>query len=125
MSEFEPISGSLPHIYVSMLPLACHRSDVASHYSRSISPAMKVVIFRGFLQSALPNTSKGHTDVITSVAYSPNGKYIVSSSYDDSVIVWSAESGELVAGPFKRPLRGCQLCCIFARWQAHCLGLIR
>ena len=37
---------------------------------------------------------------ITSVAFSPNGQHIVSGSYNKTIHVWNATTGETVAGPF-------------------------
>jgi len=45
---------------------------------------------------------KGHTDNVTSVAYSPDGRYIISGSADMMVRIWDAETGALVG----RPLEG-------------------
>jgi eukaryotic-like serine/threonine-protein kinase len=40
-------------------------------------------------------TYKGHTDVVTSVAWSPNGTYIVSTSFDRTAQVWNPLTGKL------------------------------
>ncbi len=37
----------------------------------------------------------GHSDRISSVAISSDNKYIISGSYDETVIVWDRESGEV------------------------------
>ena len=46
---------------------------------------------------------------MTSVAYSPDGKHIVSGSYDNTVKVWDAQTGKevnvLLSSPY-RLLRG-------------------
>ncbi|KAJ7830803.1 WD40 repeat-like protein [Mycena olivaceomarginata] len=42
----------------------------------------------------------GHTESVISVAFSPDGKRIVSGSPDWTVRIWDSESGEPVAGPF-------------------------
>ena len=42
-------------------------------------------------------TLEGHSDLVFSVAYSPDGKYIASGSADKSVIVWDTESRSCVA----------------------------
>ena len=38
---------------------------------------------------------KGHTDKVTSIAFSPDGKRIVSGSHNKSVQVWDVSTGEL------------------------------
>jgi WD40 repeat protein len=35
---------------------------------------------------------EGHTDMVTSVTFSPDGKYIVSGSNDKTIRVWDMES---------------------------------
>jgi eukaryotic-like serine/threonine-protein kinase len=39
-------------------------------------------------------TYRGHTDRITSVAWSPNGKYIASGSLDETARIWPVNSGD-------------------------------
>jgi WD40 repeat protein len=49
-------------------------------------------------QSAI-DPLKGHNDWVTSVAFSPDGKHIVSGSYDQTVRVWDAQTGHSVKDP--------------------------
>ena len=49
----------------------------------------------------IADTIRGHTDSVSSIAFSPDGKRIVSGSFDCTVRVWDVETGMLVAGPFK------------------------
>jgi WD40 repeat protein len=42
-------------------------------------------------------TLTGHSNTVFSVAYSPNGKHIVSGSYDNTVKVWDAQTGKEVS----------------------------
>jgi WD40 repeat protein len=37
-------------------------------------------------------TMQGHNNNITSVAFSPDGKYLASGSYDKTIKLWSMES---------------------------------
>ena len=37
---------------------------------------------------------QGHSDVVTSVAWSPDGKYIASGSWDNKIKIWDARSGK-------------------------------
>jgi WD40 repeat protein len=41
-------------------------------------------------------TLRGHGDIVYSVAFSPDGKYLASGSGDDTVKLWSVESQEEV-----------------------------
>ena len=45
-------------------------------------------------------TLTGHSNWVTSVAYSPDGKHIVSGSYDSTVKVWNAATGKQVRTVF-------------------------
>jgi WD40 repeat protein len=40
---------------------------------------------------------KGHTDYVCSVAWSPEGIRIVSSSHDKTLIVWDSASGNRIS----------------------------
>ena len=45
---------------------------------------------------ALLQTLEGHTDSVTSVAFSPNGKQVVSGSDDQTVRLWDTATGALL-----------------------------
>ena len=60
-------------------------------------------------QSVIMN---GHRDMVNSVMFSPNGKEIVSSSNDSSVIVWDA-----ITGNMKYELKGHKGCVNFASFN--------
>ena len=44
---------------------------------------------------------QGHKNSVTSVAFSPDGKYIVSGSSDKTIRMWDAQTGKLVSDPFE------------------------
>ncbi|KDR68085.1 hypothetical protein GALMADRAFT_1354883 [Galerina marginata CBS 339.88] len=52
---------------------------------------------------------KGHTGWVTSVAFSTDGRRIVSGSYDQTVRIWDAETGKQVGEPF-----GGQTACVWS-----------
>ena len=53
-------------------------------------------------------TLTGHSNYVTSVAYSPDGKHIVTGSSDNTVKVWDAQTGkEVIVLVCHRPF----ICC--------------
>ncbi|CAE6496932.1 unnamed protein product [Rhizoctonia solani] len=44
---------------------------------------------------------EGHTDYITTVQYSSDGRHIVSGSHDKTVRIWDAQTGDSVFGPLR------------------------
>ena len=41
----------------------------------------------------------GHKEFVMELTYSPDGRYIVSGSWDKSIIVWDSKTGEKLFGP--------------------------
>ena len=56
-------------------------------------------------------TLTGHSDFVRSVAYSPDGKHLVSGSNDNTVKVWDSQTGKEVSVLFcDRPI---VCCCVY------------
>ena len=57
----------------------------------------------------------GHTNTVRSVAFSPDGKHIVSGSWDNTICIWDAETGKQVGDAFQgytdsaRSVHSCQM----------------
>ena len=72
---------------------------VASYYSLLVpAPTPKVQQHQSSIPSqntALAKTLTGHTNMIWSVAISPDGKTLVSSSGDKTIKIWNLQTGEL------------------------------
>ncbi|KAF8324818.1 hypothetical protein F5887DRAFT_1289993 [Amanita rubescens] len=98
-----PISQSAPHVYLSALPFATKNSLVAKQYLR-LHPNSKTLCLKTGKADHWPasiSVFEGHISYVASVAFSHDSKRIVSGSWDQTIRVWDAETGEVVVGPFK------------------------
>ena len=102
MEFLEPIALAVPHIYVSALPFAPQNSKISMHFLKLFQ---KTVIVK---MGQMEHWSKkcflilgDHDACVTSVAFSPDGRHIVSGSGDKTVRVWDAQTGQSVMDPLK------------------------
>ncbi|KAF7967332.1 hypothetical protein HWV62_34691 [Athelia sp. TMB] len=96
----EPISQSVPHIYLSALPFAPTKSLVSQAYLPQYPSTARLKAGKLDLWPAMLKTLEGHTDAVWAVAYSPDGKRIASASEDETIRVRDTETGEAVGAPF-------------------------
>ncbi|KIM25775.1 hypothetical protein M408DRAFT_330972 [Serendipita vermifera MAFF 305830] len=93
------VSQSVPHIYLSALPFAPQGLGVSSTYLSRYPQTLR--IRQGGLQSwpAIQHILSGHTKLVESTSFSPDGKRIASGSADCTIRVWDAETGAMIIGP--------------------------
>ncbi|KIM24753.1 hypothetical protein M408DRAFT_75414, partial [Serendipita vermifera MAFF 305830] len=96
------MSQSTPHIYISALALAPRCLEVSKQYS-SHYPRTLAVRSGGYKSwPSVQNICTGHKGSVSSVAFAPDGRRIVSGSEDHTIRVWDAETGETtVLGPLQ------------------------
>ncbi|KAJ6508830.1 hypothetical protein C8R45DRAFT_860117, partial [Mycena sanguinolenta] len=93
----DPIVQSAPHIYLSALALAPEQSRIVEHFRPQFPHLLSTGIGRMDVWPATILILEMHIDEVHSVAFSPDGKQIVSGSIDSTVCVWDAKNGEVVA----------------------------
>ncbi|KAG8692328.1 hypothetical protein FRC08_009843 [Ceratobasidium sp. 394] len=101
LSFYDAISESTPHLYISALPFA----PTASELGRRIRPLFpnSLAITQGADErwsSCLRSIS--HPDEVNSVAFSLDGRRIISGCDDATVRVWDAETGAAALNPLRR-----------------------
>ncbi|KAL5483113.1 hypothetical protein ACEPAI_8342 [Sanghuangporus weigelae] len=95
-----PISQSVPHIYLSAISLWKGESRVADHFSKS-HPIVQVHRHGRKAPTPCIKVMEGHGSYVNSVVFSPDGNRIASGSADHTILVWDADAGQVVSGPFK------------------------
>jgi WD40 repeat protein len=95
------ISQSVPHIYMSALPFAPATSEVSRQFLPYFPRTLSAERGRANAWPAIQYVLEGHSDSVHSVAFSQDGKRIASGSYDNTIRVWDAETGDVVSGPFE------------------------
>ena len=94
MTFFEPISESAPHIYISALPFASQHSVLSHHFMKYFLKTLKFE--KGHMkyksESCVLRIKGGNS----SLAYSPDGRHIVSVFFEGHAQVCDALTGHSV-----------------------------
>ncbi|MGC1377644.1 MAG: hypothetical protein WA821_15525 [Anaerolineales bacterium] len=71
--------------------------DVSAMLNTSVS----TVLNTSAVMSQSTGQLKGHTDTVSDIAFSPDGKMLASGSYDKTVILWDIATGQPIGQPLK------------------------
>ncbi|KAJ7732746.1 WD40 repeat-like protein [Mycena maculata] len=94
-----PISTAVPHIYLSAMVFAPANSITRETYLQDIPGVLGLKTGRECWWPGLQGVLRGHNGEVNSVAFSPDGRRIVSGSYDNTVRIWDAETQEQIREP--------------------------
>jgi WD40 repeat protein len=93
LSEYhKAIYGNALHVYQSAavtMPI-CSLWEGQAPKGAGL-PRLRTPRARGWIMHSL--ILEGHTDIVTAVAFSPDGQFIVSGSHDNTVSMWDATTG--------------------------------
>ncbi|KIM53042.1 hypothetical protein SCLCIDRAFT_1223218 [Scleroderma citrinum Foug A] len=95
------IDKSTPHLYLSALPFSPSTSILARSLIDKFPGIAQVAVGQ---QNDWPRNQQvlqGHTLQVNSVAFSPDGRYIVSGSEDRTIQLWDAQTGGQVGNPLQ------------------------
>lgn len=96
-----PISTCTPHIYVSALPFSPTESLLAKRYRSWFPRTLRVISGGDQKWPPVTNIFRGHTNLVWSVTFSPDGKRVASGSADSTIRIWDAQTGDVIGFPFQ------------------------
>ena len=86
------ISESTPHLYLSGLPFLPSGSTLAKMQTAKFPNITQVARGQHEDWPSNQHVLRGHTESVSSVAFSPDGRHIVSGSEDHTIQCWDAQT---------------------------------
>ena len=95
------IDKSTPHLYLSALPFLPSRSTMARCLPDSFPRIANIVVGKHHDWPRSQQVLQGHEWPVCTVAFSPDGRHIVSGSWDLTIRLWDAQTGGQVGNPLQ------------------------
>ena len=95
------IDKSTPHLYLSALSFSPSKSVMAQCLVERFPRIAKVAVGKHDDWPKNQHVLQGHTFSVLSVAFSQDGRHIVSGSHDRTIRVWDAQTGDQVGNPLQ------------------------
>ena len=92
------IFGVLAFILVEGYVLFKYKYNILKNFTYPINLLYDFKLLSSDIRSSrfLDKTIRGHSKSVNSVAYSPDGKYLASGSWDNTVKIWEVKTGKLI-----------------------------
>ena len=101
------IDKSTPHLYLSALPFAPSQSTMPGClFNRKFPGIAKVVVGHHYDWPRSQKVLRGHNAAVHTVAFSPDGRHIVSGSDDRTIQVWDTQTGVQVGNSLQGHTHG-------------------
>ena len=95
------IDTSTPHLYLSALPFAPSKSIIARSLLDRFPGIARVVVGWHYDWPRSQQVLEGHDGAVNTVAFSSDGRHIVSGSDDRTIQLWDAQTGVQVGNPLQ------------------------
>ena len=100
------VATSTPHLYISALPFAPANAIPYGELRVKFPCIAKIAGGHDNDWPAAQGSFWGHTSLVTSVGFSPDGKRIVSGSWDTTVRIWNTNGGVQIGSPLQGHTEG-------------------